>query len=195
MRERDRKGGQPFTTYDQGFTKQEASSVFGASPVAGPEDLQRRQDVSGQVPTPVALPTNLFIPEGAQSVDISALANIPPNTTQTLLQYRGRKGSITRFIGYAVFNDALMLDLLTLVPKVNGIRVFPFHGNPQLKFKMGLGLGPDLSTLIPATLDLQPNDLITWEITNLDVVDISVGVRMSGYLDESTIRKIGRFGG
>lgn len=191
----NRNSGKPFRTFDQRFTSQDADTVFEASPIAGAEDLKRRQDVSGQTPQAVSLPTNLYIPEGAQSIDISALANIPPSTTQTILEFRGRKGNITRFIGYAVFNDALLLDLITLVPKVNGFRVFPLHGNPQLKFKMGLGLGPDLSTLVQATLELQPNDVLTWEITNSDVVDIAVGIRMSGYLDSSTIRKIGRFGG
>lgn len=191
----DRNSGKPFVSYTKGFHEQDAATVFGASPIADPSDVAKQQAVSGQEPTPVALPVNLFIPVGAQSVDISALANIPPDSTATILRFVGKKGSLTRFIGYAIFNDALMLSLLNLVPKVNGIRVFPFHGNPQLNFKMGLGLGPDLSTLVPATLDLNPGDVLTWEITNNDVVDIAVGVRMSGYLDQSTIRVTGRFGG
>lgn len=185
----------PFNTYDNSFQAQQPDTVFNANPIAGAEDLQKRQDISYQQPTSVSLPPNLYIPVDAQSIDISELANVPPATTVTLLSFKGRKGSMVRFIGYSIFNDALMLDLITLVPKVNGVRVFPLHGNPQFNFKMGLGLGPDMSVLVPATLDLQPNDLLTWEFTNNDVVDVAAGVRMSGYLDQSTIRKPGRFGG
>jgi hypothetical protein len=60
---------------------------------------------------------------------------------------------------------------------------------------MGLGLGADMSVLIPVQLDLQPNDLLEWTFTNNDVVDIAVGVRMNGYFSQDIIRKTGRFGG
>lgn len=191
----DRRAGSPFSTYDRNFQQQDAGTAFGASPIAGAADMQKRQDISMQTPASVALPLNLYPPVDSQTVDISALANIPPGTTQDLLVFTGQKGSITRFIGYSIFNDALMLALITLVPTVNGVRVFPLHGNPQLKFKMGLGLGPDMATLVLATLDLQPGDVLRWTFTNNDVVDVAAGVRMSGYLDQSTIRPSARFGG
>lgn len=187
----------PFETYDKRFQQKNATpyEVFGASPIAGAQDLAKRSEASNQNPMAVSLPPHLFIPGDAQSIDISGLANIPPTTTVTLLSFRGLKGGLTKFIGYAIFNDALMLTLINLVPTVNGARVFPMHGNPILKFKMGLGLGADLSVLIPCQLDLQPNDLLEWNFTNNDIVDVAAGVRMNGYFSQDTIRKTGRFGG
>lgn len=189
----------PFETYDRQFKNQtqQPFSVFGASPIASKEDLERRREISNQQPQAVSLPPHLFIPSDAQSVDFRTLANVPPATTLTLMSFRGPKGGLTKFIGYAVYFDALMFDLIDLVPTVNGSRVFPFHGNPNRNFKIGLGTGADLSNsnLISCQLDLQPNDFLEWTFTNNDVVDVAAGVRMSGYFDQSTIRKMGRFGG
>lgn len=187
----------PFQTYNKEYVQNEQTpyDVFSASSIAGPQDIARRAEDSNQRPTAVALPPHLFIPGDSQSIDISALANVPPGATVILLRDVGRKGGLTKYIGYSIFNDSLMLALITLVPKVNGERVLPFHGNPQLKYKLGLGLGADMATLIPCQLDLQPNDVLEWEFTNNDVVDVAVGVRMSGYFSQDTIRKTGRFGG
>lgn len=190
----------PFSTYDKSSVPDlnNPSDVFSATPIAGAADIQKRHEISSQLPQAVSLPPHLFIPADAQSVDIRNLANVPPATTNLLLMsYRGRKGGITKFIGYGVFFDALMFDLINLVPTVNGVRVFPFHGNPDRNFKIGLGTGADLSNvnLVSCQLDLQPGDLLEWRFTNNDVVDVAAGVRMSGYFDQSTIRKTGRFGG
>lgn len=196
-----KKGGvkHPFQTYDTYF-KQEAQrpfEPFAASAVASSKDQQRRQEISNIDPQAVTLPPHLFIPADAQSVDIRRLANVPPAATVTLLRFVGRKGTFTKFINYSVFFDALLFSLIDLVPTVNGVRVFPFHGDPQSNFKIGLGTGTDLSNanLIPCQLDLQPNDVLEWTFTNNDTVDVAAGVRMVGYVDQSTVRKIGRFGG
>lgn len=189
----------PFITYDSGFRQQNQTpyQVFGASPIAGPEDQKKRKQQSNVMPTAVSLPPHLFIPADAQSVDIRNLANVPPATTVDILTFRGRPGGLTYFIGYGVFFDALLFDLINLLPTVNGSRVFPLHGNPDRNFKIGLGTGSDLSNanLISCQLILQPNDVLRWTFTNNDVVDVACGVRMSGYFDQSTIRKTGRFGG
>lgn len=196
-----KKGGSrdPFSTYDASFTQrlQEPDQVFTASAVASKQDQITRQEHSGVNPTSVSLPPHLFIPADAQSIDIRNLANVPPSTTVTLLEFAAPKGMHVKFIQYSVFFDALLFALVNLVPKVNGVRVFPYHGNPQEKYKIGLGTGQDLSNanLISCQLDLQPNDKLTWEFTNTDVVDVAAGVRMVGYVDQSTIRKTGRFGG
>jgi len=196
-----KKGGSldPFQTYDAAYQQNmnKPWEPFTASAVAGASEQQRRSEISNQMPQAVSLPPHLFIPADAQSVDIRTLANVPPLTTVTLMTFRGRSGSLVKFINYGIFMDALLFNLVNLVPKVNGLRVFPFHGNPDLNFKIGLGTGSDLSNgnLIPCQLDLQPNDVMTWEFTNSDAVDVAVGVRMVGYLDQSTIRKTGRFGG
>lgn len=189
----------PFATYDRGFKQENQTpfSVFSASKIAGPEDQKKRAEQSNKMPVGVSLPPHLFIPADAQSIDIRNLANVPPATTVDLLTFRGRPGGLTYFIGYGVFFDALLFDLINLVPTVNGVRVFPLHGNPNRNFKIGLGTGSDLSNtnLVSCQLILQPNDELVWTFTNNDVVDVAAGVRMSGYFDQSTIRKTGRFGG
>lgn len=189
----------PFDTYDKNFKSemQEPYSVFSASSVAGPEAQANRQENSGTNPIAVAFPPHLFIPDGAQSLDLRTLANVPPSTTIDLLTFTAPKGGFVQFISYGIFFDALMFDLINLVPLVDGLRVFPYHGNPDRKYKIGLGTGSDLSNvnLISCQLTLQPGQELVWKFTNNDVVDVAAGVRMSGYFDQSTIRKAGRFGG
>lgn len=189
----------PFDTYESGFKPglNRPDEVFTASRVSGAEDAANREAISQVLPTPVTLPNNYFMPPDSQSVDIRNLANIPPGQTVTLMSFKGQKGAIVRFIAYSIFFDALMFDLVNMVPTVNGSRVFPYHGNPNRGYKMGLGLGPDMSNsnLIQCQLELQPNDLLEWKFTNNDTVDVAAGVRMSGYVDQSTIRKTGRSGG
>jgi hypothetical protein len=192
-------GKNPFLTYDESSANNmdNPSEAFAAFQVSSPEDQQRKEQTSQALPIGVSLPPHLFIPADAQSIDIRRLANIPPATTVTLLEFTGRRGTFTKFINYAIFNDALLFDLIEFVPTVNNVRIFPFHGDPQSGFKIGLGLGPDLSNanLIACQLDLQPGDVLRWTFTNNDVVDVAAGVRMMGYVDQSNIRKIGRFGG
>lgn len=196
-----KKGGSrdPFQTYNASFEQntQKPDQVFTASSVASQKDQQVRQQISGRNPTSVSLPPHLFIPADAQSVDIRNLANVPPATTVELLRFRCPQGQFVKFINYSVFFDALLFNLVNLVPTVNGVRILPFHGNPQANYKIGLGTGQDLSNanLIACQVDLQPNDVLVWEFTNSDVVDVAAGVRMVGYVDQSTIRKTGRFGG
>jgi hypothetical protein len=189
----------PFATYDKNFKQENQTpyTVFGASRVAGAEDIAKREEQSNAMPVGVSLPPHLFIPADAQSVDIRTLANVPPATTVVLMSFKGLNGGFTNFISYGVFFDALMFDLINLVPLVNGSRVFPLHGNPNRNFKIGLGTGADLSNanLIPCQLVLQPGDLLEWVFTNNDIVDVAAGVRMSGYFDQSTTRRTLRFGG
>ncbi len=52
-----------------------------------------------------------------------------------------------------------------------------------------------MQVLIPVQLILQPQDVLTWEFTNNDVVDVAAGVRMNGYYSQDIVRKVGRFGG
>lgn len=193
----ERNDGKPFKTYDQGFNDQTTNSVFESSKLSGDVAAQKRRADSSRNPTAVSLPPHLFIPADAQSIDIRTLANVPPATTVTLMTFKGRKGGLVKFIGYGVFFDALMFSLINMVPKVNGVRVFPFHGDPNQNFKIGLGLAPDLSnnSLIACQLDLQPQDVLTWDFTNNDVVDVAAGVRMSGYYSQGIVRDVGRFGG
>ena len=190
-------GFDPYTNYNDPFKADLArpEEIFQASAIASAQDIKYRQQISNDAPQAVALPPHLFIPADAQSIDISNLVNVPPATTTDIITFRGRPGGFVKFIGYAIFNDALLLGTINLIPLVNGARVLPFHGNPNLNFKLGLGLAPDLAVLIPCQLDLQPQDTLIWRFTNNGLVDVAVGVRMHGYFSQSTERKAGRFGG
>lgn len=196
-----KKGGSlnPFNTYDAPFqfVPQKPWEPFSASSVSSKKEQIKRSEISATNPTAVSFPTHLYPPENVQTVDLRRLANVPPGAVVDLIRFIAPQGGITRFINYAVFFDALLFNLIDLVPLVNNVRVFPFHGDPQSNFKIGLGTGSDLSNanLISCLLDLQPKDVLVWRFTNNDVVDVAAGVRMVGYYDQTTIRKQGRFGG
>ena len=189
----------PFVTYDENFTPRMdvPYEAFSASRVSGKEDQARRNAASSVDPVAVELPKHLFIPFDAQSVDLRRLANVPPGDVVNLIDFTCPKGLFTKFISYSIFCDALLFNSINFVPTVNGKRVFPFHGDPQANYKIGLGTGPDLSNAntIACQLDLQPGDQLLWTFTNNDTVDVAAGVRMIGYVDQSAKRKSGRFGG
>ncbi len=192
----------PFTTYERGFDtgfEQRPLDVFKSRPVVSPQDIANQKANSANIdtPTPVSLPPNLYIPESAQSVDIRRLASVPPGTTTDLIVFTAPQSVSTMFIGYAVFSDAFSFDLINFIPTVNGSRIFPFHGDPQDNYKIGIGLAPDFSqgSLIPCQLKMNPGEVLRWSFTNNDVVAVAAGVRMSGYVDSSIVRKNPRFGG
>lgn len=189
----------PDMTYDKKFRSEQNQpfEVFAANPIASAEDIKRRSEQSNINPMAVSLPPHLFIPADAQSIDIRNLINVPPATTVEVMSFTGLKGGLCQFIAYGVYFDALLFDLINLVPTVDGSRVFPLHGNPNRKYKIGLGTGADLSNvnLINCQLDIQPGQKLVWTFTNSDSVDVAVGVRMSGYFSQGIIRKTGRFGG
>lgn len=189
----------PFDTYGQGFNTSNTlpTDVFGAVGATSQADQQKRKEQSSLLPYAVSLPPHLFIPATAQSVDLRQLANVPPATTVDLIRFTAPQGVKTKFIGYAVFSDALMFTLIEFVPKVNNKRIFPFHGDPQNNFKIGLGLASDFSNaaLVACQLDMNPGETLVWTFTNNDVVDVAAGIRMSGYIDSTIQRNIGRFGG
>jgi len=178
----------------QGFDPLKFADAVSAS---SKEDQAKRLQESGQMPQAVSLPDHLFIPKTGQSVDIRRLANVPPATTVDLIVFTAPPGQKTKFIGYGVFCDALLFNLINFIPTVNGKRIFPFHGDPQVNFKIGLGLAPDLSNsaMINCQLDMNPGEVLKWTFTNNDLVDVAAGVRMVGYVDVTVIRTAGRFGG
>jgi len=152
--------------------------------------------------TPVSLPNHLFNPEGSQSLDIRHVQNIDPGIMNyTILRFKpselGLSGVTVKFLGYGVFNDGLNEDDYSFLPLVNGVRIFPFHGNPQKNFLISLGLAPDLSdsSIIQCTLVMQPTDELVWQVSNKSAVSTAMGVRMKGYVDFTQIRTQQHFGG
>lgn len=160
---------------------------------------QEKQKLDNRQATPVRLPPHLFIPEGAESLDIRVAADIGAlTTTPTLLmEFQCPQGAQTHFISYAIFSDGSLAQNQQFIPEVDGRRVFPFQGDPQDNFKINLGLAPDLSnnSLIACQLTMNPGEKLQWKVINTNVIDIAMGVRMVGYVDRSMQRVQGRVGG
>ena len=162
-------------------------------------ETARKASVENQRATPVQLPAHLFIPAGAQALDIRVAADIAANTTDPslLMSFTCPKAAVAQFIQYAVYSDGQLAANQEFIPRVDGKRVFPFQGDPNDNFKINLGLSPDLSNagLIQCQLTLNPGETIEWFIVNRNIVDLAMGVRMVGYIDTSQQRINARAGG
>jgi hypothetical protein len=175
-------GMKPFSGQPTHFSDQ--------APVNRPGNLIR--------PTPVALPPHLFIPDNAQSLDIRRLASVLDGTeNEVFMSFQSPTGSKVQFIGYSIFSDGTLAAVQEFIPRVNGKRVFPYHGDPNNGFRINLGLGPDMSNanVIQCNLTLNPGEILTWSVTNLSGVNIAMGVRMVGYIDYTQTRVNARVGG
>lgn len=144
------------------------------------------------------LPPHLFIPPGAQALDIRRAANIAGNTTDPFLfmSFTCPQGVYTHFLSYGIFSDGTLAANQEFIPRKNGARVFNYQGDPNDNFKINLGLAPDLSnsSLITTQLTLSPGETIEWFVRNLNVVNVAMGVRMVGYVDSSQKRVAPRTG-
>lgn len=173
-----------------------SNAVSGVTPA---QAAQRRPIENMRGAMPIDLPGHLFTPPGAESVDIRVAADIAALTTvpTLLMSFRAPKGSVTHFISYGIFSDGSLAANQEFIPRVNGRRAFPYQGDPQNNFKINLGLAPDLSnsSLIQCQLTLNPDEVVEWYVTNLNAVDIAMGVRMVGYVDYSQKRINARSGG
>lgn len=158
-----------------------------------------KQQLDNLKAIPVRLPPHLFIPEGAESLDIRRAADIGALTTTPFkfMEFECPQGATCHFISYAVFSDGNVASLQEFIPRVDERRVFPFQGDPQNNFKINLGLAPDLSnnSLIQCQLTLNPGEKLQWYVVNGNAVIIAMGVRMVGYIDRSMKRIQGRTGG
>lgn len=153
-------------------------------------------------------PKHLYPPSQAQTVNLIRAAVINPGATVDLItfqpQFHGILGSNVIFTHYALFNDGLNAANFSFQPLVNGQRVYPYHGSPvdlsgnqSNQFVMAMGMGPDLgdNSLVMGMLALQPVDTLVWRVTNNDVVQVAMGVRHTGYVDQGSRRIERRFGG
>lgn len=147
--------------------------------------------------SPSTTSTHSSIPEGGQSVDIRKVCTIIAGTSENLMTITGRTGETMVFTGYGVFTDAANEDDIEFIPRVNGNRVFPLHGDPTKNYKIALGLAPDLSnySLIKCDLRLLPGDVLTWDVVNNGTQDTDMGVRMIGFVDAAQQVVTPRFGG
>ena len=143
----------------------------------------------------IEFPDHLYIPKASESIDIRNLAQLDPAETFEILRFQCPQGVRATFIGYGIFNDALLASEVEFIPRVNGQRILPYHGTPpatgdtqQGSYRMSLGVSPDLanSALVPCLINLNPRDVLTWTAVNLAAVAGVMGVRMSGYFNLNT---------
>jgi hypothetical protein len=145
----------------------------------------------------VQLPRHLFVPEGAESVDIRRAFSVTAGTSIDILRFVAPPGARTYFLGYAIFNDALTFANVDFIPTVNGSRILKYHGDPQSNFKIALASTVDLgnNALSPIQLALNPGEVLNWRAVNNETVDVVMAVRMVGYIDSTNTRTNLRFGG
>jgi hypothetical protein len=144
------------------------------------------------------LPFNHFTPNGATPVDLRKLTVVPQNTTlATLFSFTVPQGFIFIWNHYALFNDALLTDQSYFRISVNNNPVLRYHGDPNDDFKLSLGATADLGNngLIEAGIIIQPNQTLKVEVINTDNVDVTMGCRVKGYVDNANKLQPYRFGG
>ncbi len=195
-------------TYDK--LRQNSQPSFNRSQggASGPFEAMKTQDKADNAaqasrrnmtpPVRVEFPSHLYIPEGAQNIDLRRLATIPAATVNdVIMRFKCPAGAITRFIGYAIFNDGALASDFSFLPNVDGARVFPYHGDPLDNYRISLGLAPDFgsNSVIPCQLALMPEQEIVWYVSNASAVAVDMGVRMIGYFDSTQRLTTPSFGG
>ena len=147
----------------------------------------------------VVLPSHLFSPSNAETIDIRKVCEIEKNTDEESLifEIKAGEGEAFRFIKYAIYTDAEDQNDIEFFPRINGKRILRLHGTPQGSgsYKLGLGLAPDLSNyaLINCDILLKPNQKLTWHVVNKNDVSVPMGVRMVGHVDNLNKRDEGLF--
>lgn len=171
------------------------SSPFNSVVTSTPQEAA---DQKGQYdnPIPVLFPRYLAAPEGAETVDMRRIAVLNPGETFSLFSFTCPPGCTTVLYNYALFTDALNNADVSWLPTLDGRRILAYHGDPADNFKINLAVAVDLgaAALIPCQVFMQPNQVLSWQVTNTGLAQISMGVRMNGYLDVGqrlTASKIG----
>jgi hypothetical protein len=170
-----------------------------AKQIMTPAEVSEKKTQAAKYVQPVDFPRHLFIPEGAEGVDLRKVVVMSSGPAYAqLMRWQAPVGAVTRFIKYGIFNDGDNAAFFDFKPTVNGNRILRYHGEPMAdgSYHIALGLAPDFSdgSMMPCQLTLQPNDILEWQILNTSGVDTSMGVRMVGYFDTQQIRVTPKFG-
>lgn len=136
-------------------------------------------------PVPVLLPRYTTAPEGAETLDMRRIAVLTAGEVFDLWSFTCPPGTTVVIYGYAMYTDAIANTDLQWLPTLDGRRILAYHGDPADNFKMNLALGIDMSqaALIPCQVFMQPGQVLSWRVSNLSTSQVSMGVRMTGYLD------------
>jgi hypothetical protein len=197
-----KKGGvaAPFDTYNRLYQNRvdQPFEAFSASAVSGRDEQAVRNAQSSVMPASVSLPKHLFIPEDAQALNFLTQATFAVGVNN-ILSFKAPANATTFFFGYALSvagaGVGVSMNLL-----INGARGLPYNGDPDSGFAFNTFSDSTLvpladATLFTANLQLQPGDVMVWSINNASGGPVVAGVKMLGFVDTSTIRKQGRFGG
>jgi hypothetical protein len=155
----------------------------------------------GPARIPVEFPRHLYPPAGVDTLDFRIVRQMDPGEEFNLIDFTPQLFGIqanTYITQYAVFNDGLLEANFAFQPTLNGNRIYPFHGNPAFNPPLiSLGLAPDEANyaLINGFLTMNPQDRLVWRAFNKDVVSVAMGVRVVGYVDQTSKRVTTRFGG
>lgn len=133
----------------------------------------------------ISFPHILYAPEGSQTVDLRNLADVDPASEFTLIDFVAPEGGNTQITHFGIFNDGLLASDFDFFPRIDGRRIYTFHGDPLNQFRIYLGVAPDLGndSLFQATVTMQPGQRLTWVAENRSAVVTSMGVRVVGYVD------------
>ncbi len=136
-------------------------------------------------PVPVLLPRYTTAPEGAETFDGRRIAVLNPLEVLDLWTFTCPPGTTVVLFGYAMYTDAIANTDLQWLPTLDGRRILAYHGDPADNFKLNLAVGIDMSqaALIPCQVFMAPGQVLKWTVSNLSAAQVSMGVRMSGYLD------------
>lgn len=148
--------------------------------------------------TTIKLPINHFTPEDGTTFDFRKLAIVSTGTINgELFSFEVPKGYNMLWTHYALFNDALLATDTEFIPTINRNKVLKFHGDPSDNFRLHLGANAfmDDDSLYEANIAMRPSHIIRWGVTNTSGVDVVMGVRMKGVIDNSGKTLGKRFGG
>lgn len=144
---------------------------------------------------PVDFPDHLFIPKGAESIDIAQICEVEKHNGISddpfkMLTLKPEKGEEIYILSYGLYTDAELGSDVEFFLKINGKKALRLHGRPDSatdpsKYILNFGLSPDLSNngLKNCQILLTPNDIFTVEAVNRnDDLTIPMGVRIVGYV-------------
>jgi hypothetical protein len=181
MRNRQQTGGLP----------SRASSLL--NPVTtGGEDKRKNEEAQKHADPPsIMLPLNYAVPENADSISLWNIEDIAPGVTgHILLEFTAAQAGVTRILKYALFTNALGGTDIEFLPTRDGVRAYPYHGNPMNSGKITQPLTDNLGdgSLVNAPITLLPGQTVRWLVSNNSLAVASCGVRIFGYVDQNVLR-------
>lgn len=159
-----------------------------------------------EFPVPVASPLHLQAPEGARTLDLRRLINVPDGSVDlTLMEFQCLAGATTVLYFYSLIYPAVpgtVTPAIQWLPTIDGQRVLQYHGSP------GTSLSPNPTTildqatafdfttsgLVRCQILMQPGQTMRWGVSNSSGAAQNMGVRMTGYVDFTQQLQAKKFG-